>query len=130
MRLTKLFRRDKYDPDDAIVSIKRAMIENGAIDAELDVAPRIVAEIYAALGLMLGNAPNYVEASIEVKPAKKMPHEAFTVTVRRNQGLTPHGARRIAEDALQSVLDILDDPELTDSQARLKGQRAARRVLA
>ena len=90
-------RRKRYDPNQSVVAIKRAMIENGAIDAELDVEPEVIATLYASLGLLLGNAPNYVESSIEVKPASKMPHEAFLVTVRRRDGKSPHELRRDAE---------------------------------
>lgn len=111
-------RRKRYDPDLPVVGIRRAMIDNGAIDAELDVEPEIIATLYAALGQMLGNAPNYVETTIEVKPAPKLPHEAFVVTVRRADGLTPHQARRAAEaraaeltDALERVVAAAGDPD-------------------
>ena len=100
-------RRKRYDPDEPVIGIRRAMIENGAIDAELDVEPEIIANLYAALGQMLGNAPNYLEASIEVKPAAKAPHEAFTVTIQRANGLTPHAARVDAEEQQDRLRELL-----------------------
>jgi hypothetical protein len=106
-------RRRRYDLAEPVIGIRRAMIENGSIEAELESAPEIIATLYAALGHALGNAPNYVEASIEVKPSMRMPHEAFLVTVQRRSGKSPHELRREAEARVE---------ELEAALLELKGQ--------
>ena len=109
------FRKQAYDSNEPVLNIKRMLIENGAIEAELNSEPEAIANMYAMLGLLLGNAPNYVEASIEVKPKPKAPHEAFVVTVQRRSGKTPHELRTEAEKeaekakhAMKSMMDLAD----------------------
>ena len=103
--IPRRLRRSKYDPQQPIAAIKRAMIEQGAIEAELDVEPEVVANLYASLALMVANAPNYSEASLTVAPKGVV--DGYTVTVQRPDGKSPHQLRRETEGENQQLRDAL-----------------------
>jgi hypothetical protein len=102
------FRRaPKYDPQQPIVGIRRFMVDQGAIDIDLDVQPELVARLYASLALMVSKAPNYTETSLTICPKGEV--EEYTVTVQRSWGKTPHQLRMDAEAEVARLRALLDE---------------------
>lgn len=110
-------RKDKYDPDEPVIGIRRALIERGVAEVELDVTPELVANLYAHLSLLLYEAPNYVEATVTIKPAhERVP---YIITVRRGDKPTPHDLRKEAEaeaERLRAAITEFLDFEDTHSE--------------
>ena len=122
--IPRTLRRPKYDPSEPVAYIKRAMIDQGAVDVELGCEPEVVANLYASLALLLSEAPNYSEASLTIKPAGVV--EGYTVTVQRANGKTPHQLRREAEAEVSELRNELarertEWEHINDEVERLRG---------
>lgn len=89
-------RRRKEPP--SVVAFRRVLVENGAVDVDLDVDPNVIATLYASLAKLLHDAPNYVEARVSIKPARE--RVPYVVTVQREDRPTPHELREQAEARL------------------------------
>lgn len=88
----------------AQTKLRSMQIREGAFDMDIDSAREITATWVAAARAMLGGAENYSETpvSFEVKVAESP--ETYVLTVQRAGKLTPHQARRRAEEERDAAL--------------------------
>ena len=82
---------------DSLIKLRRLVIENGSIEVDTEPAHEMVVVMAAGLAKWLGDAPNYTETSFTCKPAGEI--HGYVLTVRREEGETPHALRQKAEAA-------------------------------
>lgn len=103
--LRRLLGHDE-DPQ-PVIHIRRFLAdEDGHLEADLEAAPEVLANLYAHLSLMLSKAENYVETSLTIKPAGEV--EPYIVTVQRGLSPTPHELRQRAEHEAEQLRDLLE----------------------
>jgi hypothetical protein len=89
-----------------MLKIQELSATEGAIEATLKTSPGMGLFMAQAMAAVLADAPNYVE--MQFKPGLcqwNAKWHLITVTVQRQEGLTPHEARKKAEQELQRIKD-------------------------